>query len=48
MNAKALHGIRIALGVLGVVFLLFGIARGEVKTVFQKASVICTECIGIG
>ena len=33
---------------IGIVFLVIGIASGEVNTVFQKASMICMECIGIG
>ncbi len=27
---------------------IFGISRGEVKTVAKKATNICMECIGIG
>jgi hypothetical protein len=28
--------------------LIFGVYRGEVKTVYRKAVNICMECIGIG
>ena len=40
----------IALGVflLGAVFVVVGLTRGEAATVFQKAVMICMECIGIG
>ncbi len=27
---------------------IFGASRGEMKTVYQKSSSICMECIGIG
>lgn len=33
---------------LSAIFLLYGIAQGEVTTVFRKAIRICLECIGIG
>ncbi len=32
----------------GAGFVLLGIARGEMETVFQKAVRVCLECIGIG
>ncbi len=32
----------------GILLLILGIARGEVGTVFLKATNICLECIGIG
>lgn len=34
--------------ILGIGFMIYGLYRGEVQTVFQKAINICLECIGIG
>ncbi|MBQ7537714.1 MAG: hypothetical protein IJT42_01950 [Treponema sp.] len=33
---------------IGLILLFAGIFRGEVAVVFNKASRICMECIGIG
>lgn len=33
---------------LAVASCIFGVSRGEVKTVNKKATNICMECIGIG
>ena len=33
---------------LGVVLIGMGIYRGELATIFSKATAICLECIGIG
>lgn len=33
---------------LALILVLIGIFRGEVPVVFEKASRICMECIGIG
>jgi len=34
--------------VLGIVLVVGGVFRGEAATVFNKATRICMECIGIG
>ena len=39
---------RIALGVIGVVFVVFGIFNGGMADVLEKAVKICTQCIGLG
>lgn len=33
---------------LGIMAMILGAYRGEVKTMFEKAINICLECIGIG
>lgn len=36
------------LAVCGILLMLYGIFRGEMAVVLQKATHICLECIGIG
>ena len=38
----------ICLAAIGLVMMGFGIFRGEVPVVLEKAINICMECIGIG
>ncbi|WP_420835567.1 CD1871A family CXXC motif-containing protein [Mageeibacillus indolicus] len=38
----------VAFVVLGLIFMGFGIYRGEVEIVLAKAVRVCMECIGIG
>lgn len=41
-------GIRAALLVVGIVFVIVGTANGGMADVLKKAIAICTECIGLG
>lgn len=47
-SPKNRHIISVLLLCLGVALILAGIFRGEALTVFNKATRICMECIGIG
>lgn len=49
MERKRMNLIRscVILG-LSIIMVVVGVNRGEVQTVFKKASNICLECIGIG
>lgn len=38
----------ICAAVLGLMMLIFGVCRGEMSVVLEKAVQICMECIGIG
>ena len=38
----------LSLVALGIVFMVLGSYRGELKILFTKAINICLECIGIG
>ena len=39
---------QIALLIVGVVMLCFGVWRSEAATVLSKAIKLCLECVGIG
>lgn len=39
---------RIALIIIAVVMIVFGVMHGEVSIALRKAIKICLECIGIG
>ncbi len=43
-----LLGVRIAVGVLAVVFIILGVNNGGMADVLAKAVKICTQCIGLG
>lgn len=38
----------ICVAILGIVLMIYGISRGEMTVVLEKAVKICLECIGIG
>lgn len=40
--------VQVALLVVGVAMVCFGVMRGEADTVLAKAIRLCLECIGIG
>lgn len=40
--------IGIIVAVIGLLAMGFGILRGEMSVVFEKAVNICMECVGIG
>lgn len=47
-NKWVLLGIRIAVAVIAVAFIIWGALNGNARAVFIKAINICTECIGLG
>ena len=47
-NKWVILGIRIALAVIAVAFIIWGALNGSARTVFIKAINICSECIGLG
>ena len=48
MTPKRRNRLRAALLAVAVAFVVAGVWRGEVRTVFIKAANICLECIGLG
>ena len=49
MHSKSFpRWVGLAAVLLGVGFMAFGVFRGEMTVVFEKAIRICLECIGIG
>ena len=48
MTAKRKAAVQIMFMLMGAVFILYGMMRGEVGIVMSKAIKICLECVGIG
>lgn len=48
MKNKNIPFAGILTAILGIVFMFFGIYRGEADVVLAKAIRVCLECIGIG
>lgn len=38
----------IAVLIISIIFILIGFAQGEINSYFQKAVMVCTQCIGLG
>ncbi|MDR2570659.1 MAG: hypothetical protein LBD23_10250 [Oscillospiraceae bacterium] len=48
-TVKVIYGILPAVILcVGVCMMIFSILRGELQEIFNKAIVVCLECIGIG
>ena len=45
---KGTSKIKYVLLVLGAFFIAYGLIKGDVSVVLNKATAICLECIGIG
>ena len=50
MNLKTFsrNKARLIIFLVGAAMIYFGLERGEVEIIFQKASRVCLECIGLG
>lgn len=48
MSTSKIRWIRAALFLSAILFILWGLVRGEADEVMTKAVNICLECIGIG
>lgn len=48
MNLRWKNRLAFLLLFIGGIFLIYGMARGEMDVVFTKAVNICLECVGIG
>ena len=46
MNKRRAIGIVIL--VIGILLIAAGVFRGELDAIFQKAAIVCMECIGLG
>lgn len=48
MSEKKRNIIAFSVIAMGILFVVYGIYRGEIDVVLRKAVNICLECIGIG
>jgi hypothetical protein len=48
MPEEKLNRIRMAILALAIIFIIAGMANGNMQAVMVKAINICTECVGLG
>ncbi|MBQ6297877.1 MAG: thioredoxin [Selenomonadaceae bacterium] len=48
MNLKNFSSSRLIIFLASAAMIWFGIERGELSTIFAKATRVCLECIGLG
>ena len=48
MKRKVPVAVTVVLLILAIASCIFGVHRGELKTISKKANTVCLECIGIG
>lgn len=48
MSEKKRNIIAVSIIAVGILFVIYGIHRGEIDVVLRKAVNVCLECIGIG
>ena len=48
MNLKNCSAIKLIIFLAGAAMIFFGVARGELQIIFNKAARVCLECIGLG
>lgn len=48
MNLKNFSRIRLIIFLISAAMILFGVERGELEIIFNKAARVCLECIGLG
>ena len=48
MNLKNFSSSRLIIFAISAAMIWYGVERGELSTIFAKATRVCLECIGLG